>query len=164
MNIGKISKQNIGNAGEFYLASILSAKNFVVTVTLGRNEGYDLLAVNPKGKAVKISVKARNMKDIKRFPINSRCENISSDDLFYAFVRLNEFQKEPDFWIVPSKIVCNVIKNSHAKWMATPNKKGGKHNDGDLRNFWLIQDKHYPKNWDKTLKKYYKNINIIENF
>jgi len=50
----KANRQNIGNAGEFYVAFLLSAKNCVVTVTLGRNEGFDLMVVNPKGNMVKI--------------------------------------------------------------------------------------------------------------
>ena len=45
-----VDKQNIGNAGEHYICAFLSAKNFVVTITTGRNIGYDLLAVNPNTK------------------------------------------------------------------------------------------------------------------
>jgi len=39
-DIRRIDNQNLGNAGEYYLASYLSAKDCVVTVKLGRNEGY----------------------------------------------------------------------------------------------------------------------------
>ena len=39
----KVAKQNIGNAGEYYIAYLLSASNCIVTVTLGRAEGFDLL-------------------------------------------------------------------------------------------------------------------------
>jgi hypothetical protein len=162
MDIGKLSKQNIGNSGEYYLASILSAKNFVVTITLGRNEKYDLLAVNPKGKTLKISVKTRNLKNVKRFPMDVKNETIENKDFYYAFIRLNEFKEEPDFWIVPSDVVAMVLKTSHEKWLRIPNKEGGKHNDSDFRNFWIRQHKLYPKNWEHDLKQYYKNLKILE--
>jgi hypothetical protein len=40
-------KQNVGNAGEYYIASRLSAFNFIATITLGRAEKYDILALSP---------------------------------------------------------------------------------------------------------------------
>lgn len=162
MNLGKLSKQNIGNAGEYYLASILSAKNFVVTITLGRNEGYDLLSVNPKGKTLKISVKTRNLKDVKRFPLNAKDEEPKANDFFYAFIRLNEFKEEPDFWIIPSQRVAEIIKNAHNHWIATPNREGGKHKEQDMRNFWIVNNKLFPEQWAEELKKYYRNIQILE--
>ena len=69
----KVSKQNIGNAGEYFLASYLSANNFIVTITLGRAETYDIIAVNPRGKTFKISVKSRFPK-ANRFALNEKCE------------------------------------------------------------------------------------------
>jgi hypothetical protein len=36
MEEDKMQKQNIGNAGEYYLAARLSAEDFTVTITLGR--------------------------------------------------------------------------------------------------------------------------------
>ncbi len=43
----KVARQNIGNVGEYFIAYLLSANNCIVTVTLGRTEGFDLLIVNP---------------------------------------------------------------------------------------------------------------------
>ena len=83
----KYSKQNIGNAGEYYIASRLSAENFIVTITLGRAERYDILTINPKGKTIKISVKSRFDLNIKRFPLSNKDEKGGSDDFYYAFVR-----------------------------------------------------------------------------
>ena len=36
----KVQKQNVGNAGEYYIAARLSALNFTATITLGRAEKY----------------------------------------------------------------------------------------------------------------------------
>ena len=46
-DLNQIQKQNIGNAGEYYIAALLSALNFTTTLTLGRAERYDILAVAP---------------------------------------------------------------------------------------------------------------------
>ena len=43
----KVQKQNVGNAGEYYIAARLSVLNFVTTITLGRAEKYDKLALSP---------------------------------------------------------------------------------------------------------------------
>ena len=109
MNKNKIQKQNIGNAGEYYIASRLSAENFIATITLGRAERYDILAVNQNGKTIKLSVKARLLEDIDRFLLSKKDENNWADDFYYAFIRLNEFKSMPDFWIVPSKLVSKII-------------------------------------------------------
>ncbi len=53
----KVAKQNKGNAGEYFIAYFLSANDCIVTITLGRAEGFDLSIVNPKNKTIKISVK-----------------------------------------------------------------------------------------------------------
>jgi len=161
-----VNKQNIGNAGEYYLASRLSANNFVVTITLGRAEKYDILAVNPKGRTLKISVKTRYLSKIVRFPLSEKDEIGANDDFYYAFVRLNVFEIEPDFWIVPSRIVNEILaKSSHIYFKERKRRDGGEHKDVGLRNFWLKLTKTskglYPENWEEELKKYYKNIDIL---
>ena len=97
------------------------------------------------------------------FPMNEKCENFSSPDLFYAFVKINEFKKEPDFWIFPSKLVSKIIKENHLKWLKTPNKKGGKHKNNPFRKFSIINSPRYPKNWEKICQRYYKNITLMKN-
>lgn len=163
----KNSKQNIGNAGEYYIASRLSADNFIATITLGRAERYDILAINPKGKTIKISVKSRFNLSIQRFPLSNKDEEGGSDDFYYAFVRLNEFKKEPDFWIVPSKVVNKILfESSNIYFNKKLRRDGKKHKDVGLRNFWIEMTKTskelYPENWENILKKYYKNIKQLK--
>lgn len=158
----KIQKQNIANAGEYYLASILSAHNFTTTITLGRAERYDILAVNPNNKTFKLSVKTRFKKNVKKFPLSQKDEGGGSDDFYYALVRLNEFKSEPDFWIIPSKRVNRILFNTHQKWLCISSK----HKDSSIRNLWIEKTemikKLYPKNWREEFKKYYKNIKQLQ--
>lgn len=165
MKQSRIQKQNICNAGEYYIASRLSAEDFVATITLGRAEQYDILAASPNGKVFKISVKTRLKEDIK-FNVNKKCENIYSQNLFYALVLLNEFKKEPDFWIIPSKRMSEILKKAQQKWVAEkPNKRNSEHS---IRDFYVKftertrAKKYYPQNWEKELKKYYKNIEQLK--
>src|SRR3989338_3445613 len=102
MTIQKAQKQNVGNAGEYYIAARLSALNFTATITLGRAEKYDILALSPSGRLVKISVKATQVENASGFPLSVKDETCQADDFYYAFVKLNNFTKEPDFWIIPS--------------------------------------------------------------
>src|SRR3989338_273498 len=134
----QVKKQNIGNAGEYYIASRLSAEDFIVTITLARAEKYDILAVNPKEKTIKISVKTRFRSDAQRFPLSKKDEEGRCEDFYYAFVRLNQFKNEPDFWIIPSTIVSRLLKkSSHIYFKVKKRRDGKEHNDVGLRNFWV---------------------------
>jgi len=158
----KADKQNVGNAGEYYIAARLSALNFTVTITLGRAEKYDILALSPSGRLVKISVKAAQNESASYFPLSAKDENGAADDFYYAFVKLNKFETEPDFWIIPSAIVCPLLKTSHEIWLKTPGRNNKEHNDSRLRRLPIKVSKSqrhlYPENWEGEVKKYYKNL------
>lgn len=155
----KIQKQNVGNAGEYYIASRLSAMDFTATITLGRAEKYDILALSPTGKIIKLSIKATQRNDAKDFPVSNKEEEGASDDFFYIFVILNKFVKEPDFWVVPSKVVNSVVSSSHKKYLNRGNK------DNSIRLFPIKLTKGakllFPNNWEKEVSKYYKNLNQL---
>jgi len=152
----KAQKQNVGNAGEYYIASRLSALNFTATITLGRAEKYDILAISPTGKIVKISVKATRRDNAKDFPLSNKDEKGASDDFFYIFVILNKFVKEPDFWVIPSKVVNAIVSGSHKKFL----DRGNKDNSIRLLPIKLTEGAKllFPEDWEKKILKYYKNL------
>lgn len=156
------SKQNVGNAGEYYFASILSANDFIATITLGRAEKYDILAVNNKGKSFKFSVKTRFFK-VNRCLLSEKDETGGTDDFYYAFIRLNQFKEEPDYWVVPSKRVNQLIKGMSDIYFRDKRKRDGTlHNDAGIRVFPLETNNAnrdmWPKDWKEELESYYKNI------
>jgi hypothetical protein len=162
MNKKKPGNQNTANAGEYYMASILSAYGFVTTITLGRAESYDILAISPEGRNVKLQVKTLYGKGVQ-WPVGIK-DGVDKKDnqLFYAFVRLNELKAHPDFWIVPSKVVSDYIPKNHRKWLNTPGKHGQKHHDTLRRSFRVKTDKYTPKDWtEKCEKEYYKKIELL---
>jgi hypothetical protein len=157
----KIKKQNVGNVGEYYIASKLSALDFVTTITLGRAETYDILSLKPNGKVIKFSVKTSQNKNAIKFPLSKKDENKINSDFYYAFVRLNN--SEPDFWIIPSSVVGPLIKKAHKKWENTPGKNNKEHSKTNSLRIMPVELKgkdllYYPKNWEKEVKKYYKNL------
>ncbi len=158
-----MTKQIIGNAGEYFIAYILSKEGFIVTVTLGRTIYYDLIVINPKNKTIKIQVKTTQHPNINEFVVSKKTENFIEDDLFYAFVRLKEINNLPDFWILPSKIVADIVKKTYENWLKTPAKNGGEHKETPLRTF-CIKSKFLPSGWEETLKRYKSNLEILKEF
>jgi hypothetical protein len=159
----KLQKQNVGNAGEYYIASRLSAMNFTATITLGRAEKYDILALSPGGKLIKISVKTTQLDGAKDFPLSKKDEEGQSPDFYYAFVKLNGFNKEPDFWIIPSEVVCPLIKVAHKNWEAAPGRNGKPHSLTNTMRILPIEvirglKAFYPETWEGEVKKYHKNL------
>ena len=156
----KVAKQNIGNAGEYFMAYLLSANDCIVTVTLGRAEGFDLLIVNPINKALKISVKTTFYKK-KSLMMTKKVEEIKDLDLFYAFVRFSDIDKLPDYWIAPSKMVAERVASAHHQWLKSPGKGGKPHKDSSMRQFFLVNHEYYPSNWEITLEQYKNNVSIL---
>lgn len=156
----KPSSQNIGNAGEYFIASILSSHNFIATITLGRAEKYDIIAVSEKGKVVKIQVKTM-WKKTKRWVLTKKHEKIVAPDYFYAFVSMNEGKEPPEFWVIPSKIVALFLKKTHKSWLKIPGKNGRPHRDSPMRNFSVVKDfPWFPK--EISLDEINKGYNSLE--
>lgn len=163
MEFQKIQKQNVGNAGEYYIASKLSTLDFTVTITLGRAERFDILALRPDGKTITLSVKSAQLEDVKSFPISNKDEENPSDNFYYAFVKFNEFKREPDYWIIPSAVVSKLIKEAHKKWEKTPGKSGKEYSQrNNLRMLPIIvrdsEIKYYGNDWQEEIHKYHKNL------
>lgn len=160
-----MDKQNIGNAGEYYIASRLSALDCVATITLGRAEKYDILMLNPKGKLFKLSVKTTQFETAKNFLLSSKDEECHYDDFYYVFIKLNNFKKEPDFWIIPSKVVCPLLKTSEEIWLKIPAKGNRQRNPSTMRKLPIeVKESEkllYPKSWDIEVNKYYKNLDQL---
>ncbi len=118
-------------------------------------------------KTIKLSVKTRFLSNVDHFPLSKKDQSGCSDDFYYAFIRLNEFKKGPDFWIIPSKRVNEVIEKSRHEYFENRTRKDRKkHRDVGLRDFWVKVNKAnqglLPDNFEEELAKYYKNIEQLK--
>ena len=158
----KISKNNIGVAGEFYMAHVLAKHNFKVNVSLGRTEGFDLFIQNPQGENLTVSVKTTYSNESKFLLMNEKHETLIDESLFYAFVRLNMPDGVPEFWIIPSTIVAPVIKKAYKIWLETPARNGSAHNKTSMRDLYLGVRYNFPDDWAEQLKGFKSNVKSLE--
>lgn len=143
----KLSTNLSGVSGEYFVAAELSRRGFITSVTLKNAKGIDILITDEKAQVfIGIQVKT-NQKTRKAWVLTEKSEKFHGDNLFYVFVNLNNFGVLPDFYVVPSIIVSNQIKDSHQNWLDTPGKKGQKHNDNPLRLFHDESDLYLNK-WE----------------
>lgn len=146
-NINKINTVLSGVSGEYFVAGELSRRGYIASITLRNTKGVDVLCSNSEAsKTVGIQVKT-NSGSNRSWMLNQKAENYFSDNLFYVFVNLNKNEKQPDYFVVPSKIVAKYCKEGHSIWLKTPSKKGQKHKDTTVRKFDDPNEK-YLNRWD----------------
>lgn len=160
----KPDNNNIGNAGEYYIASILSSQGYVTTLTLGRAEAYDIIAIRPDGETIKIQVKTA-WHDNKKFRLSPKDAEERNLDYFYAFVTLKENKGAWDYYVLPAEIVSKNTIEGHGNWLNRPNKKGGKHNDSNVRVFSTKPNVDSPK-WltQELIDSFKNNIHVLEKY
>lgn len=124
-----------GVAGEYSVAAELSKRGYLASITLRNTKGVDILCSNSEATKTRgIQVKT-NRGSVRSWILNQKVENYVAENLFYVFVNLNDNKKQPDFFIVPSKVVAKYCKEGHSKWLSAPGKKGQKHIDTSMRKF-----------------------------
>ena len=154
----KSDKQLIGAAGEHLVLSRLLSRGLLASQAPRGTRDVDIL-VNPLdgGRPLLIQVKTRSGTgtERKRWAMSVKNEEISSPNIFYCLVDLEDIDN-PDVYIIPSKIISQVIKIGHAKWLSQPGARGQKRNDSDMRsvsNMPRIKTKYAFEGWmDKYLE------------
>lgn len=94
-------------------------------------------------------------------------DKLVSPRLFYAFV---DFQPEhPRTYIIPSKIVADVIARAHRIWLETPGNHGRLHKDSDMRrlvpeykNTEMDVESHLGRWIDRYAERWDLLLNAIE--
>ena len=136
-----------GVAGEYFVAAELSKRGLIASITLRNSKGVDILCSNSMAtKSVGIQVKTSKYSKAE-WLLNKKSEDYYADNLFYVFVKLNNNQNSPDYFIVPSKVVAKATREGHRHWLATLGRKGQKHNDSSMRVFGDKEGKYHGR-WD----------------
>lgn len=138
-NIKRMTDLNLDNnsislAGEFAVLSQLALHGFDANMTLGRTKSVDILVSNPKSdKLSKLEVKTHYRNTPTRsilfghafeWIMLEKYETIIDSNLFYCFVNIGPLTHHFNFFIVPSKIVAQYVKEQHSYWLSTLEQKG----------------------------------------
>ncbi len=126
-------KSLVGAAGEnLDLARLLSRDLLASQAPRGTRKADVLVNPLDGGKPRLIQVKTRSaVGKSLGWHMSLKHESISEKDLFYCFVNLDLFA--PTVYVIPSRVVAKVVRDSHAEWLSLPGQKGQKHNDNELR-------------------------------
>lgn len=144
---GKISSNSVSLAGEFAVLSQLSLRGYDANMTLGNTKSVDILVSDPRTNElyqleVKTALVPRETDSRSRlfgviagqWLMGAKHETIERANLWYCFVRIQQQTKVTRFFVVPSKVVAQYIRDQHQLWLA---EEGRNHKDNDLRNFRL---------------------------
>jgi len=150
----KIDTNLTGAAGEHLVLSRLLSKGILAAQAPRGTRKADIL-VNflDEGRSALIQVKSRQYGSDGGWHMSEKHETVIDEDLFYCFVDFEP--SEPKVYLMPAKVVANIIREGHANWLATPGKRGQAHNPTKMRRItrvaygqpehWLDQ---YLERWD----------------
>jgi hypothetical protein len=145
----KITPNSVSLAGEFATLSQLALRGNDANMTLGHTKNVDILVSNPAtGRMYKLEVKtnyqnSRNRpqvsevhgKVVSGWIMSKRHETIKDPDLFYCFVNIGKQTNLFRFFIVPSRVVAQYVRDEHRHWLKVKKKEGKKVQDTDMRIF-----------------------------
>ncbi len=143
----KLSNILGGVSGEYFVAAELSRRGYIASITLRNTRGIDVLCSN-EDASKQVSIQVKTTKESNQvWILDKKAEDFHSSSHFYVFVKLNKQDVKPDFFIVPSKIVAKLVKDSHQKWLHGKSKTGKKRKDTSMRKFHDDEGK-YLNRWD----------------
>lgn len=146
MKKGQLTAVLSGVAGEYLCAGELSRRGYIASITLRNSRGVDILATNKDAsRSVAIQVKT-SYGSSTCWVLGQKAEDYHADNLFYIFVNLNH-GGVPDYYIVPSKVVADTIREYYKVWLKTPGRNGQKHRENPMRTF-KDDEKTYLDRWD----------------
>jgi hypothetical protein len=126
----------LGAAGEYYVMSQLLRRGLIAALAPVGVPNCDIIVSDEIGDRLSaIQVKTRQEKGTDGgWHMRKKHEDIVSPGLFYAFVDFGKsLDDHPACFLIPSKVVAEVIGQSHKVWLETPGKMGQQRNGSDLR-------------------------------
>lgn len=157
----------LGAAGEHYVMSQLLRRDMIAALAPAGVPHADILVSDDIGDRL-CAIQVKSRRDIGSdggWHMSKKHESISLPSFFYCFLDFGKsVAQQPKTWILPSKVVADVLTLSHKNWLAMPGKKGQPHKDVDMRRFLPDHtrlhnmDKKYALGW---LDKYYDAWDLL---
>ena len=141
----------LGAAGEHFVMSELLRRGYIAALAPQGVPNTDIVVTDLEGhRLCSIQVKTRRQIGADGgWHMKPKHEDIKGDHLFYCFVDLGKTLSDiPQLFILPSKIVADVLKTTHRYWLEKPGKNGRAHKDSQVRR--LLPDYSRLYGDDKT--------------
>ncbi len=142
-----------GAAGEHYVMYRLLRMGYIAALAPKGVPNADLIVTNVEGELTAV-IQVKTMGKQKSnggWQMKLKHENLKSKHLFYCFV--DDAATAPVVYIIPSKIVAEVIATAHKIWFSTIGKNGRAHKENDIR--WLLPDYRKTLRGDNEFLKIY---------
>lgn len=152
-----------GAAGEHYVMYRLLRMGYVAGLSPQGAPNSDIIVTSVDGERTAVlQVKTRNeLGSDGGWHMKRKHEDLISKNLFYCFV---DFRDKPVVYIIPSKVVAEVLGEAHKTWLRTPGKNGRKHNDTEMRrllpNYKNLNLNNYSNGWLEKYKENWKILNL----
>jgi hypothetical protein len=153
-----LEKALVGPAGEHCVLYRLYRNGILASLAPPGTPTIDILVLDPNQTVIAtVQVKARNVG--RGWRMSAKHENFAQDQCFYAFVDL--VPDAPVVYIVPSRVVADVVKQSHRAWLAAPGRKGQPHNDSNVRSILPAYRHPWPGYVDGWLDEYAERWDLL---
>jgi len=126
----------LGAAGEYYIVCELLRRGYIAALAPQGVPNTDLVVTDLLGhRLCTIQVKSRRDKGADGgWHMKAKHEDIVGKHLFYCFVDFGKtVDCNPIVYVVPSRVVADVLKASYIAWLSTPGAQGQQRNDTKMR-------------------------------
>ena len=135
--MNKVSSVILGAAGEHYVMAELLRRGLVAAKAPEGVPNFDIVITDLDGERL-AAIQVKTRRDFKGgdkgWHMKAKHENLVADRMFYVFVDVGrDEESRASFFVLPSKVVAHACKISHENWRETPNSKGGKHGNSEMR-------------------------------
>jgi hypothetical protein len=165
--MSELLQVQVRSIGEHYVVARLTTIGFIVGLAPENTKAVDIIAMSGDGKRnfqIQVKTRTAGRSADNGWMMSEKHESIATDNLYYVFVSLPEEwtdREQPSTYIIPSKKVAAILKQSHRDWKTTPGKKGQKRNDTKMRRIAPIY-KDSPTIKTDWMEEYRDNWKILE--
>jgi hypothetical protein len=132
-----------GNAGEFFVLAELTRRGWTAALTARNNRAYDILAKRGDEFAG-IRVKTKTSVSTV-FQWNAKADGqifleLSEQRDFCALVDIPENDAPPTYYIVPTTVINQWLRDDFDGWVTAPGAKGQKRAEDNKRRLFYVDD------------------------
>jgi hypothetical protein len=128
----------VGPAGEHFVMSELLRRGFIAALAPQGVPNVDVVVTDTDGHRL-CSIQVKSRRDIGSdggWHMGEKHEAQMAENLYFCFVDFGKTtEARPAVYVVPAKVVAEILRLSHQKWLNTPGKNGQARNDGKMRRF-----------------------------